>query len=279
MPSYERTDPKIAVVCKACGTTNFVRDIPSTIVCTACSANRVVGELNVKKAFRRRKSFALHRRWSRKECIQWLIDFAFEHSGNATILRSVPLNVRQLEIDAFIASVSGRRVLERFPAKEIGDLRSKLKGRLWEMNATHFWVIRGQDLPSLAEAEFIAGFGRLEFTGMTIQDVSLMCCLLSLASREATLVSKCTRKGCPRLFIRLRRSAYCCVQCSRWSEAEQARRRRADPSRAAQRRRARRARYETLMRRQGKTEEQIRHSHKLWEQRERSAPRKSTDQG
>jgi hypothetical protein len=271
MPSYERRDPKIAVVCKTCGTTNFVRDIPSTMVCSVCSANRLVGELNVKKTFRRRKSFALHRRWSRKECVQWLIDFAFEHYGNATILRSVPLDVRQHEIGAFIASVSGRPVLEKFPAKEIGDLRSKLKGLLWEMGATRLWVIRGQDLPSLPKAEFIAGFGRLEFTGMTIQDVFLLCCLFSLASREATLVSKCARKECPRLFIRLRRSAYCCVQCSRWSEAEQARRRRADPSRAAQRRLARRARYETLMRRQGKPEEQIRYSHKLWEQRERTA--------
>jgi hypothetical protein len=271
MTSYKRIDPKIAVVCQTCGATNFVRDIPYTMVCVSCSANRVVGELTLKKPFPRRKAFVPNRRWTRKQCVQWLIDFAFEHCGNATILRSVPRKIRQHEIDAFVTTVSGRRrILEPLSAEEIDGLRSELKGRFWQMQEQG-WLVRGEDLPSLAHAEFIAGFGRLEFSGMTTQDMFLLCCLLSLAGREATLIARCARKDCPRFFIRLRRAAYCCVQCSRWSEAEQARQARADPSRSAQRRRARRMRYEALMRRQGKTEEQIKYSRKLWEQRERSA--------
>ena len=267
----QRTDPRIAVVCMACGATNYVRDIPCAMVCTTCSAGRVVGELTLKNPFPRRQPFALNARWSRKDCIQWLVDFAFEFSGNATILRTVPLEARQHEIEAFIRSVSGKRMLKLFSASEIDGLRGMLKGRLWEMGEAGQWVIRGEDIPSIAKAEFVAGFGRLEFSGMTDEDVFLLCCLLSLASQEAKLVAKCGRTGCPRFFVRLRRAAYCCVQCSRWSEAEQARQARVDPSRADRLRRLRRGRYEALMRRQGKTEEQIKYSHKLWEQRERSA--------
>src|ERR1700722_3469283 len=100
-----RTDPKIAVVCMACRATNYVRDIPCTMVCTTCSAERVAGELTLKKPFPQRKPFGPRRRWSRKDCVQWLIDFAFEFIGNATILRTVPLETRQHEIEAFIRSV------------------------------------------------------------------------------------------------------------------------------------------------------------------------------
>jgi hypothetical protein len=254
----------LKIKCPDCGHIHSRAEVPVWIEC-GCGTNffgeyQKLVDLPAARPLKGRKH-----RWSQRDFLEWMVVFGFQQVGSAEVVRRADYELLRIEIDRFVTGVGGRdlggmtmvRVLDD---DEIENLRTSVKGGLETTTRGESWS------PQLKSVRLATGFGGLEYDG-DITDKFILTCMLLISQTPMGLVTKCARSsgsGCGRVLVRQKRTTYCSRYCARLAEAEQARKRRAEPQQKRKQSEQRRRHYETLLSKHGYSQERIQALHQRY---------------